>query len=102
MVKQAKNGCNNVVKFQEKIVYYDYTNSEPDFQILGNKLNKEEYLNTILKPGYINLVLNLMSDWQLYDNGWFVNDSKNTQLFYYLCQIDYGKPKELNYFSKII
>ena len=103
-MKQAKNGCNNEVKFQGKPVYYDYTNAESDLQILGNKLSKEEYLNSFVKPENINSLFNLMIDWELYDNGWFVNDSKNKQLLYYLCQIGTNsrKPEELNYFPKII
>ena len=47
----------------------------------------------------LNAVLNLMIDWELYENGWFIKSYNNNRLFNYLCQLGTNyRPEELNYF----
>ena len=99
MLKQAKNGYSNTIKFQSKQVYYDYSNCE-DKKVLGNKIDIISYLNSVVDPNYLRDVQDLLTDWELYENGWYVSSSNNTHLFYYLCQIGGTKrPIELNYFK---
>ena len=98
MLRQAKNGCNNTIKFQGKEVYFDYSNE--DTTLLGDKMDKSDYLNSIVDPKLFDDVQEMLTDWDLYENGWYVSSSNNTQLFYYLCQIGISKrPIELNYFN---
>ena len=54
----------------------------------------------------LDKVLKLFTDWQLYENGWYIpygDGYKNEHLWYYLTQMgNYGshRPKELEYLSK--
>ena len=103
MLKIAINGCNNEVKFNQKLVYYNWSEGI-EKSTLGNKLDKIEYLKSLLTDqNKINLIIYLFSDWELYENGWLVNNTNNPRLFYYLCQIGnygYNRPTELNYLNK--
>jgi hypothetical protein len=99
MLRQAKNGCNNTIKFQGKGVYYDYFNEENQ-NLLGDKIDKTDYLISLVDPNSLKDVQKMLTDWELYENGWYISSSNNTQLFYYLCQIGNSKrPIELNYFN---
>ena len=59
--------------------------------------------NNVTDTSKLNEVMNLFSDWQLYENGWYVpygDGYKNVHLFYYLQQTNgYSgvRPKELEY-----
>ena len=100
MIEAAKNGCNNLIKFQEKNVYFD-SDSGIEKSSLGTKLDKISYLESKVDSSNLPAVSNLMTDWELYENGWFINSYDNKDLFYYLAQIgNYGfhRPKELDYF----
>lgn len=103
MLKIAINGCNNEVKFNQKPVYYNWSEGI-EKSTLGNKLDKIEYLKSLLTDqNKINLIIDLFSDWELYENGWLVNNTNNPRLFYYLSQIGnygYNRPTELNYLNK--
>ena len=101
MINHALNGCNNIVKFQDKIVYYNWT-SGIEKSSLGNQLDKDQFLKSIVDENNINKIKFFMIDWELYENGWLVKGTDNKKLFYYLCQIgNYGlhRPEELNYFK---
>ncbi len=100
MIRAAKNGCASVIKFQEKNVYFD-CDSGIEKSSLGTKLDKISYLESKVDSSNLPAVLNLMTDWELYENGWFINSYDNQHLFYYLTQIGdcgYHRPKELDYF----
>ena len=59
------------------------------------------YLNSVVDPNLVKDVQIMLTDWDLYENGWYVSSFKNTQLFYHLCQIGISKrPIELNYFNQ--
>ena len=100
MIIEAKNGCASIITFREKKVFYSL-DSGISKSSLGTKLCKTEYLKANVDESNFNAVQKLMIDWELYENGWFINSYENKHLFYYLCQIgDYGyhRPKELDYF----
>lgn len=110
MIRASKDGCNTLIKFQGKHVYHNWSSgidksslgTQLDKTIyLNSKLDKTTHLNSKINSENINAILNLMTDWELYENGWFIKSYKNQHLYYYLCQIgDYGyhRPSELDYF----
>jgi hypothetical protein len=101
MIQEAKNGCASVITFREKKVFYSW-DSGISKSSLGTKLDKTEYLKANVNESNFNSVQKLMIDWELYENGWFINSYNNKHLFYYLTQIgNYGmhRPIELDYFK---
>lgn len=113
MLRAAKNGCSSEIKFKGKKVYHEWDNGIQKSK-LGIKLNKEEWIINNIKDVMIvdavRDVINLLLDWELYENGWEVvyhekdnmgrSGYKNKHLFYYLQQLgDWGhfRPKELEY-----
>ena len=83
----ALDGCCRRVMFLGKPVYYAWQNNLPEF---GTELDKnaiiEENLRNEENESKFKINM-LLTDWTLYDNAWLVNGTKNTHLFYYLCQI---------------
>ena len=104
MIRAAKNGCSSDITFKGKKVYFDWEHGIP-YSSLGAKLDKTEFLKTLIDESNLKEVENLMIDWDLYENGWHVvygQGYKNEHLFYYLTQIsNWGsyRPKELEYFG---
>tara|TARA_B110000285_G_C15054964_1_gene579058 strand:- start:494 stop:808 length:315 start_codon:yes stop_codon:yes gene_type:complete len=104
MLRAAKNGCSSEINFKGRKVYHDWQSGVP-MSCLGEKLDKTEFLKSIVDETNLKAVENLMIDWHLYENGWHVhydNCYKNKHLFYYLQQMGgYGghRPKELEYFN---
>ena len=48
-------------------------------------------------------VESMLTDWKLYENGWYISKFDNKHLYYYLSQIgSYGfhRPEALNYLKK--
>ena len=107
MIRAAKNGCSTEFTFKGLKVYHDWDRDGIPKSTLGAERKKTEFLKTLVDDANLKAVENLMVDWYLYENGWYVpyNDGyKNEHLFYYLCQIhgyEYHRPKELEYFKKI-
>ena len=98
-LRSANNGCGNKVSFQSIPIYYKSSNGE-SFDILGKSLDINKWIkDNIKKPEYFNDVYNLLIDWRLYENGWFIKTYNNTQLYYYICQIgvNYTPPVTLSY-----
>ena len=104
MLRAAKNGCGSEINFKGRKVYHDWERGV-SMSYLGKKLDKTEFLNSMVDETNLEAVEKLMIDWHLYENGWHVsygNGYKNKPLFYYLQQIHgYGRhrPKELAYFN---
>lgn len=103
LLRQAKNGCATGVLFKGKKVYHDWDYGIK-FSSLGKKLNKDEWImNNVNDESKIGDVQNMLVDWYLYENGWYIqldDGYKNKHLFYYLQQMGgYGRirPKELKY-----
>jgi hypothetical protein len=120
MIRAAKNGCSSEITFKRKKVYHDWESSSISKSDLGEKLDKIEFLKTMVHDGTsivsvqyssgtqtkLEAVEKLMIDWELYENGWYVEypnvGYKNKHLFYYLQQLSgYGRirPEELKYFG---
>ena len=73
-IKQAKNGWGKYVTFDNKPVYYHYHH------------------------GTSRDILCMMKNWELYENGWLVDNSSGRHLFNYLCDIGSGsRPIALDY-----
>ena len=105
MIRVAKNGCSTDVTFKKKKVYFDWDTGIP-LSSLGAEQNKTDFIKSRVLEIHIQEVENMLIDWNLYENGWYVNypkgGYKNKHLFYYLSQMgQYGshRPKELEYFT---
>ena len=100
MFRQAQNGCAAPISFKGKPIYYILDRNDTVNIDFKNPLSKEEYLKNIVKEDKINDVINLMANWELYENGWVVTNRNNSKLFNYLTQIfRTSRPKELDYFK---
>ena len=105
MFRAAKNGYCKEIKFKGKKVYHNWDYGIPKSE-LGEKLDKTEFLKTMVNESNLEAVEKLMIDWNLYENGWVVHypegGYKNKHLFYYLQQMgNWGhfRPKELEHFK---
>jgi len=106
-LRVAKNGCSSEITFMDLKVYFGWDSGLP-LSSLGQKLNKIELLKeNLIDESHLPDVKKLMIDWELYENGWYVEypdgGYKNKHLFYYLQQMSgYGRirPEALNYLSK--
>ena len=98
MLRSAKNGCNYEFELGGKKVYHEWDYGLP-MSHLGKKSNKDEWIvENINDKSKLNDIQNLLIDWELYENGWFVNTYKNPHLFNYKSQFgNWGPPEELNY-----
>lgn len=106
MLSIAKDGCGNNRTFCGKQIYYSYDkNITPEFirSVLGDTQYKNGWIKeNINSESKIETIQNLLTDWTLYEKGWFIGNSNNTHLFYYLCQIsNWGslRPNELDYIN---
>jgi len=105
-MRLAKNGCNSTVTLLGKKVFYKW-DTGPNLKLLGNKLDIVQYSNSKIKREYKDDEIKqdeikaLLIDWELYENGWYVERYSNTTLFNYLCQLGTNyRPGILNYFDK--
>ena len=86
-LRRALNGTNGKVSFKELPVYHDWQWGE-SYAALGNPLQKEEWIRKNIKAEFnYKAVNNMLIDWELYENGWFVSGSRNNRLWNHLCQI---------------
>ena len=102
MIRAALNGCNGEITFQGKKVYHTYSSGIP-FTSLGKKLDKTTFLKNLVANENLQAVEDMLSDWDLYENGWHVVYSdegyKNAKLVRYLEQFHYNRPVALDYFN---
>ena len=98
MINNAKNGYSKNIKFFGKLVYYSWSDNS-NISLLGKKLDKDILIkNNIIDKCNISSVQYLLTDWELYENGWFIRTYRNPHLFYYKCDIGTNSyPPALNY-----
>ena len=105
-IRAAQSGSGGDIEFYGKKVYHsDYLDSgDITINDLGLKLMKDVWIKQYIKdPSYYSEVDSMLTDWKLYENGWYVSKFDNKNLYYYLCQIgSYGfnRPEALNYLKK--
>ena len=59
----------------------------------------------IKDPSYYSAVESMLTDWKLYENGWYISKYDNKDLYYYFSQIgSYGfhRPDTLDCLKKYI
>lgn len=99
-IRAGKNGCSSEVIFFGRKIYRDWKHGDTDKSELGMKLCTIKWIeNRVTDKSKLNEVMDLFSDWQLYENGWYVASHKNPCLWNDLCQIGYNniKPEALTY-----
>ena len=105
-IRAAQSGSGGEIEFYGKKVYHsDYLDSgDITINDLGLKLMKDVWIKSmIIDPCLIPEVESMLTDWKLYENGWYISKFDNTHLYYYLSQIgSYGfnRPEALNYLKK--
>lgn len=105
ILRRAKNGCVEDIKFFGKFVYHQ-SDLFPEYTMkdLGKQLNKKDWIKKHLTDFSKKYeVEELLVDWHLYENGWFVSQYTNKHLFYYKCQLGQwglNKPESLQFLSK--
>ena len=103
-IRNAKNGCASDVKFRGKSLYYEWDYGM-DILKLGEQLDKVEYIKTHLNDSSkLKDVELLLTDWDLYENGWVSARINNVHLFRYLSQIGnygYHRPKSLKFLKDV-
>tara|TARA_B100001094_G_C17549544_1_gene493051 strand:- start:107 stop:421 length:315 start_codon:yes stop_codon:yes gene_type:complete len=104
MLRAAKNGGSNDIKFYGKKVYHDWDRGEITKNDLGLKLMKDIWIKQNIKdPSYYSAVDSMLTDWKLYENGWYISKYDNKHLFYYKTQMgNYGshRPDTLDCLKK--
>ena len=100
-IQQAKNGWGNYVTFDNKPVYYHYHHGT-SWDILGEKLNTIQWITenvSLNQPDIARITVSfMMRNWELYENGWLVDNRGGRHLFNYLCDIGTGsRPIALDY-----
>ena len=100
MLRAAKNGCSSDIRFYGKKVYHKWDRGDITISDLGLKLMKDIWIKENIKDiSYYSAVESMLTDWKLYENGWYISKYDNKHLFYYLCQMgNYGfhRPDTLN------
>ena len=97
----AKNGCNIDVVWKGKKILHNWEKGDINMDYLGSQLNKDKWINDNIKDiSMIDSVKEMLIDWKLYENGWYVYKYDNKNLYYYLTQIgSFGlyRPEALKY-----
>ncbi len=105
-IRAAQSGSSGEITFYGRKVYHgDYLDSgDLTINDLGLKLMKDVWIKSmIIDPSYYSEVESMLTDWKLYENGWYISKFDNKNLYYYLSQIgSYGfyRPEALNYLKK--
>ena len=110
MIRAGRNGCASEVIFYGRKIYHDWDDAaggDAYKSDLGMKLCTIKWIeNKVTDKSKLKEVIDLFSDWQLYENGWYVpygDGYKNEHLWYYLtqnCGYSGNRPKALDYLSK--
>ena len=90
------------ITFYGKKVYHSWDRGDITINDLGLKLMKDVWIKWMVID-QIPEVESMLTDWKLYENGWYISKFDNKHLYYYLSQIgSYGfnRPEALNYLKK--
>ena len=97
----AKNGRACDVVWKGKKILHNWDQGDINMDYLGPQLNKDKWINDNIKDiSMIDSVKEMLIDWKLYENGWYVYKYDNKNLYYYLTQIGYSgfyRPEALKY-----
>ena len=102
-IRAVQSGSGGDIKFYGKKVYHNSHGDSGDIPIndLGLKLMKDVWIKSmIIDRSYYSELESMLTDWKLYENGWYISKYDNKDLYYYLSQIgSYGfyRPEALNY-----
>ena len=98
MLRAAKNGCSSDVRFYGKKVYHKWDRGDITINDLGLRLMKDIWIKQNIKDtSYYSAVESMLTDWKLYENGWYISKYDNKKLFYYKCQMgNYRRPYTLD------
>tara|TARA_X000000368_G_C22530311_1_gene493178 strand:+ start:84 stop:416 length:333 start_codon:yes stop_codon:yes gene_type:complete len=106
ILRAAKNGCGTYIKFYGKKIYHKWDRGDITINDLGLKLMRDKWIKqNITDPSYYSAVESMLTDWKLYENGWYISKFDNKHLYYYKTQIgSYGcnRPEALDYLKKYI
>ena len=96
-IKPAKTGTGTLVVFNGLPVYYDFSESNSP-NILGPENEKTKWIDNMTNDPDSRESLNtLLTDWKLYEKGWYVSNTNDKRLFNYLCQLgNSSRPDELS------
>ena len=106
-LRRVLNGYNKKVSLCNKPVYHPWsiTGHDSTKQKLGIQLNKNEWIQgKVPDPEKAAKVVEMLKDWDLYENGWLIERSDNHDLSRYLAQIgNYGlfRPDALDYIEPL-
>lgn len=97
----AKNGRASDVVWKGKKILHDWEQGDINMDYLDPQLNKDKWINDNIKDiSMIESVKEMLIDWKLYENGWYVYKYDNKNLYYYLTQIgdsELYRPEALKY-----
>lgn len=103
-IRAVQSGSGGEIKFYGKKVYHSWDRGDLTINDLGLKLMKDLWIKQYIKdPSYYSVVDSMLTDWKLYENGWYISKFDNKDLYYYFSQIgSYGfnRPEALNYLKK--
>ena len=105
-LRRVLNGYNGKVSLCNKPVYHRFNIwHDLTIQELGIQLNKNEWIQgKVPDPEKAPEVVEMLKDWDLYENGWLIERSDNHDLSRYLAQIgNYGlfRPDALDYIEPL-
>jgi hypothetical protein len=103
-IRAAQSGSSGDIIFYGKKVYHGWDRGDLTINDLGLKLMKDIWIKeNIIDPSYYSEVESMLTDWKLYENGWYISKFDNKHLYYYKTQIgSYGfnPPDALDYLKK--
>tara|TARA_X000000368_G_scaffold202284_1_gene159655 strand:- start:1618 stop:1950 length:333 start_codon:yes stop_codon:yes gene_type:complete len=103
-IRAAQSGSSGDIKFYGKKVYHGWDRGDITINDLGLKLMKDIWIKQNIKdPSYYSSVESMLTDWKLYENGWYISKYDNKHLFYYKTQMgNYGsnRPRTLDCLKK--
>jgi len=105
-IRAVQSGSGGDIIFYGKKVYHGdcYCSGDLTMNDLGLKLMKDVWIKqNIIDASYYSVVDSMLTDWKLYENGWYISKYDNKDLYYYFSQIgSYGfyRPEALNYLKK--
>ena len=97
----------DIIFYGEKVYHGDcYCRGDLTINDLGLKLMKDVWIKQNIKDAsYYSVVDSMLTDWKLYENGWYISKYDNKHLFYYFTQMgSYGlhRPDTLDCLKKYI
>ena len=103
-IRAAQSGSTGEIEFYGRKVYHGWDRGDLTINDLGLKLMKDVWIKwMVIDPCLIPEVESMLTDWKLYEKGWYISKFDNKDLYYYLSQIgSYGfyRPEALNYLKK--